>query len=137
MELINNIAKGHNGYSVFAGLVRRTREGNDLIRDMLESGVIRYGEKFRKAMDEGKWVVLFDSEELQKSQATLVYGQMNRPPGAVHQWHCLSDCCRGFRDHGGKMVEAADIMFFIDNIFRFTHRLVLRCLPCWVVSLQP
>ncbi len=55
MELINNIAKGHNGYSVFAGVGERTREGNDLIRDMLESGVIKYGEKFRKAMEEGKW----------------------------------------------------------------------------------
>ena len=54
MELINNIAKGHNGYSVFAGVGERTREGNDLIRDMLESGVIRYGEKFKKAMEEGK-----------------------------------------------------------------------------------
>ncbi len=73
MELINNIAKGHNGYSVFAGVGERTREGNDLIRDMLESGVIRYGEKFRKAMDEGKWdLSLVDQEELQKSQATLV-----------------------------------------------------------------
>ena len=68
MELINNIAKGHNGYSVFAGVGERTREGNDLIRDMLESGVIRYGEKFRKAMDEGKWdLSLVDSD----------------------QWHCL------------------------------------------------
>lgn len=54
MELINNIAKGHNGYSVFAGVGERTREGNDLIRDMLDSGVIRYGEKFRKAMDEAQ-----------------------------------------------------------------------------------
>ena len=53
MELINNIAKGHNGYSVFAGVGERTREGNDLIRDMIESGVIKYGEKFRKAMDSG------------------------------------------------------------------------------------
>ena len=55
MELINNIAKGHNGYSVFAGVGERTREGNDLIRDMIESGVIRYGDKFKKAMEEGKW----------------------------------------------------------------------------------
>ena len=54
MELINNIAKGHNGFSVFAGVGERTREGNDLIREMIESGVIRYGEKFRQAMDEGK-----------------------------------------------------------------------------------
>lgn len=83
MELINNIAKGHNGYSVFAGVGERTREGNDLIRDMLESGVIKYGEKFRKAMEEGKWdLSLVDPEELAKSQATLVYGQMNEPPGA-------------------------------------------------------
>lgn len=65
MELINNIAKGHNGYSVFAGVGERTREGNDLIRDMLESGVIRYGEKFKKAMEEGKWdLSLVDPEEL-------------------------------------------------------------------------
>ena len=64
MELINNIAKGHNGYSVFAGVGERTREGNDLIRDMLESGVIRYGDAFRKAMDEGKWdLSLIDKEE--------------------------------------------------------------------------
>ncbi len=83
MELINNIAKGHNGYSVFAGVGERTREGNDLIREMIESGVVRYGEKFKKAMDEGKWdLSLVDPEELKKSQATLVYGQMNEPPGA-------------------------------------------------------
>ena len=123
MELINNIAKGHNGYSVFAGVGERTREGNDLIRDMLESGVIRYGEKFRKAMDEGKWdLSLVDPEELQKSQATLVYGQMNEPPGARASV-ALSGLtvAEEFRDHGGKNGEAADIMFFIDNIFRFTQ----------------
>ena len=123
MELINNIAKGHNGYSVFAGVGERTREGNDLIRDMLESGVIRYGEKFRQAMDEGKWdLSLVDPEELQKSQATLVYGQMNEPPGARASV-ALSGLtvAEEFRDHGGKDGEAADIMFFIDNIFRFTQ----------------
>ena len=123
MELINNIAKGHNGYSVFAGVGERTREGNDLIRDMLESGVIRYGEKFRKAMDEGKWdLSLVDPEELLKSQATLVYGQMNEPPGARASV-ALSGLtvAEEFRDHGGKNGEAADIMFFIDNIFRFTQ----------------
>lgn len=123
MELINNIAKGHNGYSVFAGVGERTREGNDLIRDMLESGVIRYGEKFRKAMDEGKWdLSLIDKEEIKKSQATLVYGQMNEPPGARASV-ALSGLtvAEEFRDHGGKDGEAADIMFFIDNIFRFTQ----------------
>jgi F-type H+-transporting ATPase subunit beta len=123
MELINNIAKGHDGYSVFAGVGERTREGNDLIRDMLDAGVIRYGEKFRKAMDEGKWdLSLVDPEELSKSQATLVYGQMNEPPGARASV-ALSGLtvAEEFRDHGGKNGAPADIMFFIDNIFRFTQ----------------
>ena len=123
MELINNIAKGHDGYSVFAGVGERTREGNDLIRDMLESGVIRYGEKFRKAMEEGKWdLSLVDPEELKKSQATLVYGQMNEPPGARARV-ALSGLtvAEEFRDHGGKNGAPADLMFFIDHIFRFTQ----------------
>ena len=123
MELINNIAKGHDGYSVFAGVGERTREGNDLIRDMLDSGVIRYGEKFRKAMEEGRWdLSLVDPEELKKSHATLVYGQMNEPPGARARV-ALSGLtvAEEFRDHGGKNGSSADIMFFIDNIFRFTQ----------------
>ena len=122
-ELINNIAKGHGGLSVFAGVGERTREGNDLIRDMIESGVIRYGDKFRKAMEEGKWdLSLVDPEELRQSQATLVYGQMNEPPGARASV-ALSGLtvAEEFRDHGGKDGEPADIMFFIDNIFRFTQ----------------
>ena len=117
MELINNIAKGHNGYSVFAGVGERTREGNDLIREMIESGVIKYGDKFRQAMEEGKWdLSLVDPEELKKSQATLVYGQMNEPPGARASV-ALSGLtvAEEFRDQGG------DILFFIDNIFRFTQ----------------
>ena len=123
MELINNIAKGHNGYSVFAGVGERTREGNDLLRDMLESGVIKYGDAFRKAMEEGKWdLSLVDKEQLAGSQATLVYGQMNEPPGARASV-ALSGLtvAEEFRDHGGKDGESADIMFFIDNIFRFTQ----------------
>ena len=119
MELINNIAKGHNGFSVFAGVGERTREGNDLIREMIESGVIKYGEKFRQAMGEGKWdLSLVDPEELKKSQATLVYGQMNEPPGARASV-ALSGLtvAEGFRDSG----SSADILFFIDNIFRFTQ----------------
>ena len=123
MELMNNIAKGRAGYSVFAGVGERTREGNDLIRDMLDSGVIRYGDKFRKAMDEGKWdLSLVDQEELSKSQSTLVYGQMNEPPGARARV-ALSGLtiAEEFRDHGGKDGGPADIMFFIDNIFRFTQ----------------
>ncbi len=117
MELINNIAKGHNGYSVFAGVGERTREGNDLIREMIESGVIKYGDKFKEAMAEGKWdLSLVDPEELKKSQATLVYGQMNEPPGARASV-ALSGLtvAEEFRDQGG------DILFFIDNIFRFTQ----------------
>lgn len=117
MELINNIAKGHNGFSVFAGVGERTREGNDLIREMIESGVIKYGDKFKEAMDEGKWdLSLVDPEALKKSQATLVYGQMNEPPGARASV-ALSGLtvAEEFRDRGG------DILFFIDNIFRFTQ----------------
>ncbi|MBQ0163748.1 MAG: F0F1 ATP synthase subunit beta [Bacteroidaceae bacterium] len=117
MELINNIAKGHNGFSVFAGVGERTREGNDLIREMIESGVIKYGKKFQEAMEEGKWdLSLVDPEELKKSQATLVYGQMNEPPGARASV-ALSGLtvAEEFRDQGG------DILFFIDNIFRFTQ----------------
>ena len=123
MELINNIAKGHNGFSVFAGVGEHTREGNDLIREMIESGVVRYGEKFEKAMEEGKWdLSLVDPEELKKSQATLVYGQMNEPPGARASV-ALSGLtvAETFRDSGGKDGAAADILFFIDNIFRFTQ----------------
>ena len=118
MELINNIAKGHNGYSVFAGVGERTREGNDLIREMIESGVIRYGDKFRKAMDEGKWdLSLVDPEELKKSQATLVYGQMNEPPGARMRVGLSGlTMAEYFRD-----VEGQDVLLFIDNIFRFTQ----------------
>ena len=118
MELINNIAKGHNGYSVFAGVGERTREGNDLIRDMLESGVIRYGEKFKKAMEEGKWdLSLVDPEELKKSQATLVYGQMNEPPGArMRVAETGLTMAEYFRDK-----KHQNVLLFIDNIFRFTQ----------------
>ena len=118
MELINNIARGgNNGFSVFAGVGERTREGNDLIREMIESGVIKYGDKFKEAMAQGKWdLSLVDPEELKKSQATLVYGQMNEPPGARASV-ALSGLtvAEEFRDQGG------DILFFIDNIFRFTQ----------------
>ena len=83
MELINNIAKKHNGFSVFSGVGERTREGNDLLREMIESGVIRYGEKFKEGLEEGKWdLSTIDYDEVAKSQATLVYGQMSEPPGA-------------------------------------------------------
>ena len=82
-ELINNIAKKHNGFSVFAGVGERTREGNDLLREMIESGVIKYGDEFDKSMEEGHWdLTKVDREQLAKSQVAMVFGQMNEPPGA-------------------------------------------------------
>ena len=121
MELINNIAKKHNGFSVFAGVGERTREGNDLLREMIESGVIRYGAAFKEAMDNGDWdLSKVDYDELAKSQATLVFGQMNEPPGARSSV-ALSGLtiAEAFRDEGGD--SGHDILFFMDNIFRFTQ----------------
>ena len=119
-ELINNIAKRHKGFSVFAGVGERTREGNDLLREMIESGVIRYGKAFDEAMAKGHWdLSKIDYDELKKSQATLIFGQMNEPPGARASV-ALSGLtmAESFRDEdeGSK-----DILFFIDNIFRFTQ----------------
>jgi F-type H+-transporting ATPase subunit beta len=97
MELINNIAKAHGGYSVFAGVGERTREGNDLYHEMIESGVIKL--------------------EGEGSKAALVYGQMNEPPGARARV-ALTGLTQAeyFRDQEGK-----DVLFFVDNIFRFTQ----------------
>jgi F-type H+-transporting ATPase subunit beta len=97
MELINNIAKAHGGYSVFAGVGERTREGNDLYHEMVESGVI--------------------DTEGDKSKVALVYGQMNEPPGARARV-ALSGLTMAeyFRDE-----ENQDVLFFVDNIFRFTQ----------------
>ena len=82
-ELINNIAKGHGGLSVFAGVGERTREGNDLLREMIEAGIMKYGDAFKHSMEEGGWdLSKVDKNELQKSQASFVFGQMNEPPGA-------------------------------------------------------
>ena len=121
-ELINNIAKKHNGFSVFAGVGERTREGNDLLREMIESDVIRYGEAFKKSMDEGHWdLSQVDAAEVEKSQVAMVFGQMNEPPGA-RQSVALSGLtlAESFRDsHTGEGPK--DILFFIDNIFRFTQ----------------
>ncbi len=120
MELINNIAKGHNGFSVFTGVGERTREGNDLLREMLESGVIKYGDKFMKGLEKGQWNLDdVDMEEVAKSQSTLVFGQMNEPPGARLRV-ALSGLtvAEQFRDQDG---GGRDILLFIDNIFRFTQ----------------
>ena len=122
MELINNIAKGYEGISVFAGVGERTREGNDLLREMIESGVIKYGKEFVESMEAGGWdLSKVDKEELKDSQATLVFGQMNEPPGARARV-ALSGLtvAEYFRD-GDEESGGRDILFFIDNIFRFTQ----------------
>ena len=98
MELINNIAKVHSGYSVFAGVGERTREGNDLYHEMVESGVIK-------------------PDNLSESQVALVYGQMNEPPGARMRVALTGlTVAEQFRDATG-----TDVLFFVDNIFRFTQ----------------
>ncbi|AFC75385.1 F0F1 ATP synthase subunit beta [Rickettsia parkeri] len=99
MELINNVAKAHGGYTVFAGVGERTREGNDLYHEMIDSGVINLAEP-------------------EKSKVALVYGQMNEPPGARARV-ALSGLtiAESFRD----MNEGQDVLFFVDNIFRFTQ----------------
>ena len=122
MELINNIAKGYSGMSVFAGVGERTREGNDLLREMIESKVIKYGDHFIESMEKGGWdLSKVDEEELKKSQATLVFGQMNEPPGARARV-ALSGLALAeyFRD-GDEQTGGRDILFFMDNIFRFTQ----------------
>ncbi len=98
MELINNIAKVHSGYSVFAGVGERTREGNDLYHEMMESGVIKI-------------------DNLAESKVALVYGQMNEPPGARARVALTGlTLAEQFRDQSG-----TDVLFFVDNIFRFTQ----------------
>ena len=98
MELINNIAKAHGGYSVFAGVGERTREGNDLYHEMIDSKVI-------------------DLQHPERSKVALVYGQMNEPPGARARV-ALTGLTQAeyFRDDEGQ-----DVLFFVDNIFRFTQ----------------
>src|SRR5690606_10046156 len=112
----------YSGMSVFAGVGERTREGNDLLREMIESGVIKYGDEFVKSLEEGTWDLgKVDKDELENSQATLVFGQMNEPPGARARV-ALSGLtiAEYFRDGDGQG-KGNDILFFIDNIFRFTQ----------------
>ena len=121
-ELINNIAKAYSGLSVFAGVGERTREGNDLLREMIEANIVDYGEEFRKSMEEGSWdLSKVDKKKLKASKATFVFGQMNEPPGARARV-ALSGLTLAeyFRDGDGKG-QGRDILFFIDNIFRFTQ----------------
>jgi len=121
-ELINNIAKGHGGLSVFAGVGERTREGNDLLREMIEAGIMKYGDAFKHSMEEGGWdLSKVNLEELKESKATFVFGQMNEPPGARARV-ALSGLtiAEYFRDGDGTG-KGKDILFFVDNIFRFTQ----------------
>ncbi len=121
-ELINNIAKGHGGLSVFAGVGERTREGNDLLREMLESGIINYGDDFIHSMEEGGWdLSKVKKDNLLDSKATFVFGQMNEPPGARARV-ALSGLtiAEYFRDGDGEG-KGKDVLFFVDNIFRFTQ----------------
>ncbi len=121
-ELINNIAKAYAGLSVFAGVGERTREGNDLMREMIEAGIVKYGDKFMHSMEEGGWdLASVDMEELKESKATFVFGQMNEPPGARARV-ALSGLtvAEYFRDGDGTG-KGKDILFFVDNIFRFTQ----------------
>ncbi len=123
-ELINNIAKGYDGISVFAGVGERTREGNDLMREMLESGIIKYGEGFLESMEAGGWdLSKVDQKELEDSKATFVFGQMNEPPGARARV-ALSGLTIAEYYRDGDLDDPTggrDILFFIDNIFRFTQ----------------
>lgn len=105
MELINNVAKKHGGFSVFAGVGERTREGNDLYHEMLQTGVIK-----KKQKEDGTW-------DFSGSKAALVYGQMNEPPGARARVALTGlSVAEYFRDEEGQ-----DVLLFIDNIYRFTQ----------------
>ncbi len=121
-ELINNIAKGHGGLSVFAGVGERTREGNDLLREMLESGIIKYGEEFMHSMENGGWdLSKVDKMGMRDSKATFVFGQMNEPPGARARVALSGlSIAEYFRDGAGSD-QGKDVLFFVDNIFRFTQ----------------
>ncbi len=121
-ELMNNIAKQYSGFSVFAGVGERTREGNDLLREMIEAGLIKYGDEFKKSMEEGSWdLSKVDKEKIKDSLLAMVFGQMNEPPGARARV-ALSGLtiAEYFRD-GDENSGGRDILFFMDNIFRFTQ----------------
>jgi len=122
LELINNIAKAYSGLSVFAGVGERTREGNDLLREMLEANVISYGKEFMEDMEKGGWNLdLVDREGLKDSKLALVFGQMNEPPGARARVALSGlSVAEYFRDGEGDGT-GRDILFFMDNVFRFTQ----------------
>jgi F-type H+-transporting ATPase subunit beta len=121
-ELINNIAKAYSGVSVFAGVGERTREGNDLMREMIEAGIMKYGEAFKHSMEEGGWdLSKVDMNELKDSKATFVFGQMNEPPGARARVALSGLTIAEYYRDGDGQGKGRDILFFVDNIFRFTQ----------------
>ncbi len=122
LELINNVAKTYEGLSVFAGVGERTREGNDLLREMLEAGVISYGKEFLEDMKNGGWdLSKVDKNALKDSKLALVFGQMNEPPGARARVALSGLSVAEFFRDGDKKGEGRDILFFMDNVFRFTQ----------------
>src|SRR6201985_1862202 len=121
-ELINNIAKAYAGLSVFAGVGERTREGNDLLREMIEAGIMKYGDGFKHSMEEGGWdLSKVDMEGLKDSRATFVFGQMNEPPGARARVALSGLTIAEYYRDGDGQGRGRDILFFVDNIFRFTQ----------------
>ena len=121
-ELINNIAKAYSGFSVFAGVGERTREGNDLLREFIEADIIKYGKEFKESMEHGGWDLdTVDLEAMKESQATLIFGQMNEPPGARARVALSGLSVAEYFREGGEEGRGSDILFFIDNIFRFTQ----------------
>ena len=122
LELINNIAKAYSGLSVFAGVGERTREGNDLLRDMLDANVISYGKAFMEDKEKGGWnLELIDRKAIKESKLALVFGQMNEPPGARARVALSGlSVAEYFRDGEGEGT-GRDILFFMDNVFRFTQ----------------
>ena len=121
-ELINNIAKAYSGFSVFAGVGERTREGNDLLREFIEADIIKYGKEFKESMEHGGWDLdTVDMEAMKESQATLIFGQMNEPPGARARVALSGLSVAEYFREGGEEGRGSDILFFIDNIFRFTQ----------------
>src|SRR6476660_8068720 len=121
-ELINNIAKAYSGVSVFAGVGERTREGNDLMREMIEAGIMKYGDAFKHSMEQGGWdLSKVNLDELKESKATFVFGQMNEPPGARARVALSGLTIAEYYRDGDGTGKGRDILFFVDNIFRFTQ----------------
>jgi F-type H+-transporting ATPase subunit beta len=122
-ELINNIALAHDGLSVFAGVGERTREGNDILREMIEANVVKYGEAFKHSMESGGWdLSKVDMDEMRDSKLTMVFGQMNEPPGARARVALTGlTIAEYYRDGEPTDAHGRDVLFFIDNIFRFTQ----------------